>query len=102
MELTTRDRFNKLRLREHAWVKPCLEMIKHRQNELNAKHISQTQVLLDRMQINDPEFWQRNSLHTLKQLHLYSANHLAQFLDLFDKEVRDVNMEKYEIQKCSP
>jgi hypothetical protein len=33
--------------------------------------------------------WQMNSVHTLRMLHRYKAKDMAQFLDVFDRDVED-------------
>ena len=41
------------------------------------------------MRVLDSEFWQLNSMHVLRMLHKYKARDLAQFLDIFDRDVLD-------------
>jgi len=33
--------------------------------------------------------WQNNSVHVLRMLHKYKARDMAQFLDVFDRDVED-------------
>ena len=74
--------------------------MKSRQPNLNAKHIAQTQLVLDRMKVTDASFWQLNAHHTIRLLHKYKARDFAQFMDVFDRDVEDQEGEALGVKKA--
>ena len=74
--------------------------LKKRQARLNGKHLSQTQLILDRLRVRDEIFWQMNAAYVLGMLHKFAARDLAQFLDIFDREILDQMGEPLALQKC--
>lgn len=84
----------------HPIVSLCLQSLKKKQPRLCAKHIAQIQLILHGLRIQDQEFWSENAKHVLRMLHLYKARDFAQFLDLFDAEILDVQGEPLIIQKA--
>lgn len=57
-------------------------------------------MILTRLRVKDEQFWQLNAVHTLRQLHKFKARDMAQFLDLFDRDVLDEMGEPVIITKC--
>jgi len=41
------------------------------------------------MEIKDPSFWKLNSLMILRMLHKYKTRSMAQFLDIYDRDILD-------------
>lgn len=87
IELSNRDKNQEFDWNEHPITADCLESLKHQQPSLSPKHIIQTQIILDRLRIVDAEFWRINSVHVLRILHKFKARDMAQFLDIFDRDV---------------
>lgn len=54
---------------------------------------------MDRLRITNSKMWQTNSLHVLRMLHKYGARDMAQFLDIFDRDVLDDEGEAIGIKK---
>ena len=52
------------------------------------------------MRVRDEQFWQLNAVHVIRQLHKFKARDMAQFLDLFDREVLDEMGEPLSMNKC--
>jgi hypothetical protein len=52
------------------------------------------------MNIADSEFWQSNSIHVLRHLHLYNFRDLVDLLDVFDRDILDKFGEPIGVRKC--
>ena len=100
MEIARRDRKQEFNWNEHPWVEPCLVKLKALQPNLSPKHLIQTQLILERLRITDSEFWKLNSLHVIRLLHTFKARDMAQFLDLFDRDVMDFDGESVGVVKA--
>lgn len=89
IELSVRDQIEQFDWNEHPITASALYDLKKRQARLNGKHLSQTQLILDRLRVRDETFWQMNAAFVLGMLHKFAARDLAQFLDIFDREILD-------------
>ena len=91
MELTRRTQQEKLDVNwnDHPIIRRCLWKLKMEQSRMSAKHIAQTQLILEGLKVTDKIFWRWNAKNTLRLLHKYNARDMAQFMDIFDKEVLD-------------
>ena len=100
IELSSRDQVESFDWNEHPITAVAIADLKSRQPNLGPKHIAQTQMILTRLRIRDEQFWQLNAVHTLRQLHKFKARDMAQFLDLYDRDVLDEMGEAVIINKC--
>lgn len=89
IELVKRDRAQLHDWNEHPITAACLRDLKKRMPRLGAKHVSQSQAIMQGLRVTDSRMWQINSLQVLRMLHKYGAREMAQFLDLFDRDVLD-------------
>jgi hypothetical protein len=87
---------------EHHISAKCIADLKHRQSRMKAKHVAQIQLILVGLKVNDPEFWQQNANYTLRLLHKYKARDMAQFMDVFDRELLDDEGEPVFLNKATP
>ena len=58
---------------EHPITSKSLNDLKKRLPRMSAKHVSQTQRILQGLRITDTEFWQLNSVHVIRLLHKYKS-----------------------------
>jgi len=101
LELANRDAEQRFNWNEHAITASCLQDMKERQPQFAARHIAQAQLIMDRLQVTDAAMWQANSQHVLRLLHKYQARDMAQFLDVFDRDVLDDEGEAIGVQKTA-
>mmetsp|Transcript_16813 Transcript_16813/g.25903 ORF Transcript_16813/g.25903 Transcript_16813/m.25903 type:complete len:352 (+) Transcript_16813:62-1117(+) len=100
MELARRDPEGQFNWNEHPFVWPCLERLKILQPQLTPKHLLQTQLILERLRVTDSSFWKFNSLQVIRLLHTFKARDFAQFLDLFDRDVMEIEGEPVGVVKA--
>ena len=101
LELANRDPEQRFNWNEHAISAACLKDMKARQPQFAARHVAQAQLIMDRLQVTDAAMWQANSQHVLRLLHKYQARDMAQFLDVFDRDVLDDEGEAIGVQKTA-
>lgn len=101
LELTKRDREQRFDWTEHPITAACLKDLKQRQPRLSGKHIAQAQLIMQQMRVKDEAMWQTNAEMVIRMLHCYKTRDMAQFLDIFDRDILDDEGEPIGVKKTA-
>jgi hypothetical protein len=67
----------------HPYTKIALVEVKKRIGSFNSKHLSQAAYALNKLNINNLEYWESISSHTHRLAHTFDAASIANFFDVF-------------------
>lgn len=100
IELGKRDKRNEFDFTKNPLAMEAITLLQKRVGLLSTKHVLQSALIADRLNLTDKDHWQQLAHNVLRMLHKLTPRDLAFCLHVFDKDMVDREGEPISFKKC--